>query len=102
MGSAPTERQCPVQRVTPGVDQRGGPAGAVLLVAAAVALVEDQVDDGEDGVETFPQQVRGRHAERDGGGLDLAFRAHETLRHRGFGDEEGAGDLVGREPAEGA
>ena len=35
------------------------------LVAAAVALVEDQVDDGEHGVETLAEQMGRRHPERD-------------------------------------
>ena len=70
------------------------------VAAAAVALVEDQVDDREHRGEAVGEQVRRRHAERDPGGLDLALRAHEPLGHRRLGDEEGAGDLVGRQPAE--
>ena len=70
------------------------------VAAPAVALVEDQVDDREHRGEPVGQQVRGRHAERDPGGPDLALRAHEPLRHRRLGDEEGARDLVGRQAAE--
>ena len=39
--------------------------------------------------------MRGRHPERDARGADLALGAHEPLRHRRLGDQEGAGDLVG-------
>src|SRR5262249_42292359 len=35
------------------------------LVAAAVALVEDQVNDGENGVETLAEQVNRWHPKRD-------------------------------------
>jgi hypothetical protein len=45
------------------------------LVAAAVALVEDQVDDRENGVETLPEQMSWRHAKRDPGGFDLPLGA---------------------------
>ena len=41
-----------------------------------------------------------RHAEGDRRVADLPLRAHEPLRHRRLGDEEGARDLVGLEAAE--
>ena len=44
--------------------------------------------------------MRRRHAKRDRGGLDLALRADEPLGHGRLGDEEGAGDLLGRQPAQ--
>ena len=72
------------------------------VAAAAVALVEYQVDDREHGGEPIRQQVVGRHSERDAGGLDLALRPHQPLRHRRLGHQEGARDLVGGEAAEGA
>ena len=50
--------------------------------ATAVALVEDQVDDGEHGPEPLGQQVVGRNAERDAGVLDLPLGAHEPPLHR--------------------
>ena len=56
--------------------------GASSVAAAAVALVEDQVDDRQHGGEAVGQQVVGRHAERDAGRLDLALGAHEPLGHR--------------------
>ena len=67
---------------------------------AAVALVEDQVDDREHRGEAVGEQVRRRHAKRDPGVLDLALRADEPLGHGLLGDEEGAGDLVRRQAAE--
>jgi hypothetical protein len=70
------------------------------LVASAVALVEDQVDDREHRSKPVGQQVRRRHAERDAGGGDLLLGPHEALRHRRLGDEECARDLVGRQAAE--
>ena len=63
------------------------------LAAVAVGLVEDQVDDGEHGGQPVGQQVVGRHPEGDPGRLDLALGAHQPLRHRRLGDEEGARDL---------
>jgi hypothetical protein len=72
------------------------------LGAPAVALVEDQVDDAEDGVEALAQQVRRWHPERDPGRPDLALGPHQPLRHRALRHQEGAGDLLGGEPAQGA
>jgi hypothetical protein len=67
---------------------------------AAVAFVEDQVDDGQHRGQPVGEQVGGRHPKRDPGGLDLALGAEEALCHRLLGDEEGAGDLPGGETAE--
>ena len=70
------------------------------VAAAAVALVEDQVDDCQNGVEAVRKQVGRRHAKRDPGGLDLALGPHEPLGHGLLGNEEGAGDLLGPQPAQ--
>jgi hypothetical protein len=70
------------------------------VAAAAVALVEDEVDDGQHRREAVGQQAVGRNPEGDGGGLDPALGPDQALRHRGLGYEEGAGDLVCGEPAE--
>jgi hypothetical protein len=70
------------------------------VAAAAVALVEDQVDDGEHRGQAVGQQVRRRDAERDARRLDLALRAHEPLRHGRVGHEESARDLLRRQAAE--
>ena len=67
---------------------------------AAVALVEDQINDREDREEPIGQQVLGRYPERDPRGLDLALRSHQSLRHRGLGHQEGVGDLNGRQATE--
>ena len=70
------------------------------VAAPPEALVEDQVDDGQHRRQPFGQQVRGRHAKGNAGGLDLALGAHQALRHRRLRDQEGAGDLVGGEAAQ--
>ena len=70
------------------------------VAAAAVALVEDQVDDREHRGEAVGQQMSRRHAKRDAGGFYLALRAHEPLGHGRLGDEEGARDLLGGQPAQ--
>jgi hypothetical protein len=70
------------------------------VAAAAVALVEDQVDDRESRSEAVGEQVSRRHAKRDPGGLDLALRADDALGHGRLGHEEGAGDLLRPEPAQ--
>jgi hypothetical protein len=70
------------------------------VAAAAVAFVEDQIDDGEDGGEPVGKQVGGRHPKRDAGGLDLHPRPHEPLGHRLLGDEERSRDLVRAQPAQ--
>ena len=68
--------------------------------AAVVALVEDQVDNGQHRPEPLGQQMVGRNAERDAGILDLALCARKPPLHRLLGDEERAGDLLGAKPAE--
>ena len=70
------------------------------VVAAGPAFVEDQIDHGQNRREPVGQQVIGRDAERDAGFLDLSLGAHQALGHGGLGDEEGAGDVGGREAAE--
>jgi hypothetical protein len=72
------------------------------LAPAAVALVEDQVDDRQHGAEPVGQQVVGRHPEGDPGGPDLALGPHQPLGHRRLGHQEGARDLAGGEAAQGA
>jgi hypothetical protein len=70
--------------------------------APAVALVEDQVDDGEHRRQSFGEHLVARHGERDAGVLDLRLGAGEAALHRLGGDEEGGGDVLGAQPAEGA
>jgi len=70
------------------------------LVAATVALVEDQVDDREHGGEPIGQQVVRRHPKRYPGGFDLALRGHQPLRHRRLTDQEGAGEFASGQAVE--
>ncbi len=70
--------------------------------ARRVPLVEDEVENAQDTVEPFGQLLRGWHPVRDPGVADLPLRTDEALCHGGLGDEKGAGDLRGLEPAEGA
>jgi hypothetical protein len=70
------------------------------IEATAVALVEDQVDDRQHRSEPLGQQVVVRHGEGDAGVPDLALRAREAALHGLFGNEEGAGDLLGAQTTE--
>ena len=65
--------------------------------ARRVALVEDEVEDGEHRAQPLRQQVVGRDAEGDAGVADLPLRADEPLRHRRLGDEERVRDLRRRQ-----
>ena len=85
-------RQDPCQPDRLGAETRFGRAGQPGVV--------DEVDDGQHRAQAVGQLVILRHAVGDPGGLDLALGAHEALRHRRLGDEEGARDLLGRQPAE--
>jgi hypothetical protein len=58
-----------------------------------VALVEDEVEHGEDRIQPLGQEVLRRDAEGDASVADLALRADEALAHGGFRYEEGTGDL---------
>ena len=70
--------------------------------AAAPALVEDQVDHGEDGRQPVGQLVIGRHGERDARVADLVLGPGQPLAHGLRRDEEGQRDLVGGQAAQGA
>jgi len=65
-----------------------------------VACVEDEIDDAEHRVQPLGEDLVRRDAERNAGVADLPLRAHEPLRHRRLGHEEGASDLSCVEPAE--
>jgi hypothetical protein len=67
---------------------------------SAVALVEDQVDDGENRSEAVGQEMVGWDPERDAGRLDLRLGPGESALHGLGSDEEGVRDLFGRQPAE--
>ncbi len=61
--------------------------------ARRVALVEHEVEDGEDRAQTLGEEVVGRNPERNARSADLALCAHQPLCHRRLGDEERARDL---------
>ena len=73
----------------PEPDRLGGEVSA-----AAVALVEYQVDDREHRGEPVGEQMGRRHPKRDPGSLDLVLGADQPLGHGLVRDEEGARDLV--------
>ena len=66
----------------------------------SVALVEDQVDDGEHGGQARGQLGALGHLVRQAAVADRALGAHEPLGDRGLGHEEGARDLRRREAAD--
>ena len=75
--------------------------GAHPLVAGGcgVALVEDEVDDGEDGFEALAEVVAARRFEGDVGFGEGFLGAEDALAEGFFGDEEGPRDLGGGEAA---
>ena len=98
-----------VVRLEP-VEEAGQPDGLVdeslahQVVArrGGVALVEHEVDGGQDPGPPVGQLVVRRHPVGDPGGRDLLAGAHEPLGHRRFGDQQRPGDLGDGEPAQGA
>ncbi len=67
-----------------------------------IALIEDQVEHMEHPVEALGEQLSGRYAIGDPGGPNLALGPDQALRQGRLGEQEGAGDLRGREAAQGA
>ena len=65
-----------------------------------IAFVEDQVDHRQHGVEPLWQQVICWDLIRDSRVADLALGSREALSERGFGHEQRAGYLRGREPTQ--
>jgi hypothetical protein len=91
-----------VQRPGQG-DRLGGEVAAGGLAAGAgqVALVEDEVHDGEDLGQPAGQLVRVGDGDRrveTGEGLACP---EDALRHRRLADQERRRDLVGRQAADG-
>jgi hypothetical protein len=82
-----------------GVFAEGG-ADEVVSGGGAVALVEDEVDDFEDGGEAGGELGAARDFEGDVFFGEGAFGADDALSDGGFGGEEGAGDFSGGEAAE--
>ncbi len=75
-------------------------AREVVTLGGEVALVEDEVDDGQDRTQPVGQLGVGRDSVGDVGGLDLALGPHEPLGHRRLRDEEGTGDLGCLQPGD--
>jgi len=71
-----------------------------VAAVRGVALVEDQVDDGEHSREALAQLSAFGHLVGQGAVADVALGAHEPLRDRRLGHEKGARDLGGRETAD--
>ena len=88
----------------PEADRLRAQLGAHEAVAGAggVALVEDEVDDGEHAGQAIGHLGVAGDAVGDPGRRDLALGAHQALGHRRLGHEEGARDLRRGQPAEGA
>ena len=76
-----------------GARHRGSGGGGV-------ALVEDEVDDAQHGVEPLGKLGPGRHFVRDARVADLGLRAHDALRDGRRRGEEGVRDLLGLQPAD--
>jgi hypothetical protein len=83
-------------------DRFGAEVVAHECVAAArgVALVEHEVDRGQDGAQSVREIDIAWHSVRDSGVSDLGFAADDPLGHRRLGHEERAGDLGRRQAAE--
>ena len=75
-------------------------AHEVVAGGGGVALVEDEVDDFEDGGEAGGELGAAGDLEGDVFVGEGAFGADDALGDGGFGGEEGAGDFVGGEAAE--
>ena len=80
--------------------QRRADLGGVA--AGRIALVEDQVDHGGDGGEPLGALHRARRLERHVGVGDARLGPGDALLHRGLADQEGARDLLDREPGDDA
>ncbi len=68
-----------------------------LTLGGRVPLVEHEVEHGEHAAEAFLQQLARGHAIGDAGVADLPLRTDQPLLHRGFGQQERAGDLSRRQ-----
>jgi hypothetical protein len=65
-----------------------------------VAFGVDQVDGGEDGVESVREIAWRWYAVGGVVVVEFAFGSHDPLRHRRLGHHEGGGDLVSLEASD--
>ena len=72
------------------------------VAARRIALVEDQVDHRTNRGEPLAALDCARRLERHIGVGDAGLGASDALLHRGFGDQEGARDLLHREAGDDA
>ena len=70
--------------------------------ARRIALVEHQVDHGRHGGEPLRPLDRARRLEGQAGIADAGLGAGDALLHRRLADQEGARDLLDRQPADDA
>jgi hypothetical protein len=59
-----------------------------------ITFIEDEIDDGENGVEASRHFAGDRHAIGNTGIADLSLRPHQSLGHGRGRHKKGAGDLV--------
>ena len=86
----------------PETDRLGAEVGPDERLAASrrIALVEDEIDHRQHGVEALGHVLRLGHGVGNAGVADLALGADQALRHRRRRHQKGARDLVGLEAAE--
>ena len=84
-------------------DGLGGQALAdqILARCCRVALVEQEIEDGQHGARAVHQLMRRWHPERDARVAHLLLGPGQALRHRRLGHEERPRDLCGRQAREG-
>jgi hypothetical protein len=75
-------------------------AQPVVAACSGIAFVEDQVDDFEHGGETLRELVAAGSLVGQAGLRQGALGAHDALGDGRLGQQEGAGDLAGREAAD--
>src|SRR5829696_8706131 len=75
------------------LDGQDGTYGIGVGAARQVALVEDEVQDGEYAGNACREILGGRHPVRDASRLDLGLRAGYPLPHGGLLHQEATGDL---------
>ena len=87
-----------------GVGGLGGQVGPLQVRAGAggVALIEDQVEDVQDGAQPLGVLRSRRHGEGRPGGPDPLLGPADPRRHRRLGHQERLGDLGRGEAADGA